>query len=148
MNIRKITDDHDKKAIAGFVLESLPEWFGIPESRDAYIQDSAGRDFFCAYLDERPVGFLYLKQTGTATAELAVMGVMKEHHRRGIGRALFEAARKTAREKGYSFMQVKTVQMSNMNAMTRPTGFIFPLDFRNLKCFLSCGMKKIPARSM
>ena len=133
MNIRKITDDHDKKAIAGFVLESLPEWFGIPESRDAYIQDSAGRDFFCAYLDERPVGFLYLKQTGTATAELAVMGVMKEHHRRGIGRALFEAARKTAREKGYSFMQVKTVQMGKYECYDTTNRFYLSLGFQEFE---------------
>ena len=35
----------------------------------------------------------------------------REFHRYGIGRQLFEEAKKTAKEKGYLFMQVKTVQM-------------------------------------
>lgn len=39
------------------------------------------------------------------------MGVLKEYHRNGLGRALFEEAKKTAVEEGYSFMQVKTVKM-------------------------------------
>ena len=42
--------------------ETLPEWFGIPESREEYIEDSVGKLFFCAYKDEKPVGFLFLLQ--------------------------------------------------------------------------------------
>ena len=37
-------------------------------------------------------GFLCLKETGRDTVELSVMGVLKEYHRNGIGRALFETA--------------------------------------------------------
>ena len=92
-DIREITADPEKEAIARTLLEALPEWFGLPESREAYITDSAGRPFFCAVLGEEPVGFLYLKPTGKDTVELAVMGVRREFHRRGIGRALFECAR-------------------------------------------------------
>ena len=39
---------------------------------------------------------LCLKETGRETVELAVMGVLREHHRSGIGRRLFEAARAIA----------------------------------------------------
>ena len=63
------------------------------------------------YNEAEPVGFLYLKQTGKDTVELAVMGVLKEYHRNRIGKALFETAKKVACEKGYSFIQVKTIQM-------------------------------------
>lgn len=57
------------------------------------------------------MGFLYLKETGRHTVELAVMGVLKEYHRMGIGRGLFEEGRQEAARQGYSFIQVKTVQM-------------------------------------
>ena len=111
MKVIEITDDLEKMKLTRYILEALPEWFGIPEAREEYIQDSAGKSFFCAYNEAEPVGFLYLKQTGKDTVELAVMGVRKEYHRNGIGKALFGNAKKIACEKGYSFIQVKTVQM-------------------------------------
>lgn len=75
------------------------------------LQDSTGKILFCAYQDEKPIGFIYVKQTGKDTAELACMGVLKEYHRNGIGKELFDAIKKVISEKGYSFIQVKTVQM-------------------------------------
>ena len=111
MKVIEITDDLEKMKLTRYMLEALPEWFGIPEAREEYIRDSAGKSFFCAYNEAEPVGFLYLKQTGKDTVELAVMGVLKEYHRNGIGKALFENAKKIACEEGYSFIQVKTVQM-------------------------------------
>lgn len=56
-------------------------------------------------------GFLCLKETGRETVELAVMGVRQAEHRKGISRELFKAAKNAAREKGYLFLQVKTVKM-------------------------------------
>ena len=88
MVIQKIDSDIEKKDIARAILEVLPDWFGIPEATEAYIADSKGRPFFCAFADDVPVGFLYLKETGRHTVELAVMGVRQEYHRQGIGRAL------------------------------------------------------------
>ena len=96
MVIQKIDSDIEKKGIARAILEVLPDWFGIPEATEAYIADSKGRPFFCAFADNVPVGFLYLKETGRHTVELAVMGVRMEYHRQGIGRALFERAKAEA----------------------------------------------------
>ena len=111
MKIIKVVDDEEKKKITRALLESLPEWFGIVEAREEYILDSVGKDFFCAMEKDKVVGFLYLKQTGKDTVELAVMGVLKEYHRKGIGRALFEYTKESIKESGYSFIQVKTVKM-------------------------------------
>ena len=86
MVIQKIDSDIEKKDIARAILEVLPDWFGILEATEAYIADSKGRPFFCAFADDVPVGFLYLKETGRHTVELAVMGVRQEYHRQGIGR--------------------------------------------------------------
>lgn len=135
MKVIEITDDLEKESIARYILEALPEWFGIPEAREEYIRDSAGKSFFGAYEDGKPVGFLYLKQTGKDTVELAVMGVLKEYHRNGIGKALFERAKKKAYDAGYSFVQVKTIQMGKYEAYDKTNQFYISLGFKELEVF-------------
>ena len=86
--VELIRDSREKARIARRVLEALPEWFGIEASREAYIRESVDQPFFACYADGEAAGFLSLKETGRATAELAVMGVLPALHRRGLGRAL------------------------------------------------------------
>ena len=135
MEILQISDDIEKKNIARFILEALPDWFGIPESRDEYIEESNGKIFFCAYKDENPIGFLYLKQTGKDTVELAVMGVLKEYHRNGIGKSLFECAKQVSSEQGYSFIQVKTVQQGKYKQYDKTNQFYSSLGFKEFEVF-------------
>mgnify|MGYP000399915723 CR=1 FL=1 len=146
MEIRQLTDAAEKQAVTRLILEALPEWFGIPEAREEYIRESAGRIFFCAYDRNRPVGFLYLKETGNATVELYVMGIRKEYHRQGIGRLLFRQARDAAAGAGYAFMQVKTVQMGKYEEYDRTNRFYLALGFREFEVFPTCGTKETPAR--
>ena len=108
--IRFIEDQDEKKKIAREVLEALTQWFEVEESREQYIRESADWPFWAAYDGDNIAGFLCLKQTGDSTMELAVMGVKKDFHRNGYGRRLFAAAKDYAVQKGYSFMQVKTVR--------------------------------------
>ncbi|MBR4199837.1 MAG: GNAT family N-acetyltransferase [Oscillospiraceae bacterium] len=135
MNIKKITDAKEKQRITRTILEALPEWFEVPESREAYIRESTDKLFFAAYDAEKVTGFLYLKETGKATAELAVMGVLKEYHRCGTGRALFECAKAAAKEAGYSFMQVKTVRMGVYEDYDRTNRFYQALGFQEFEVF-------------
>ena len=135
MDVRIITNGEEKKEITRTVLEALTEWFEIEEAREAFIRESTDKDFFCAFENEKPVGFLYLKQTGSATVELAVMGVLKNCHRRGMGRALFEKAKTAAREKGYVFMQVKTVQMGKYEDFDKTNLFYRSLGFQEFEVF-------------
>ncbi|SCW60021.1 Ribosomal protein S18 acetylase RimI [Ruminococcaceae bacterium YRB3002] len=129
--IIQITDINDKRSISRTILEALPEWFEVEESREQYIREAAGR-IMLAYKDgDRYVGFLCLKETGKDTVEIAVMGVLKEYHRHGIGRMLVNAARQTATAGGYSFMQVKTVRMGMYDDYDRTNAF-----------YISCGFKE------
>ena len=129
--IKFIEDASERRKISRQILEALPEWFEVEESRENYIEESAGQMFFAAKEAGSYAGFLCLKRTGNATVELAVMGVLKEYHRKGIGRSLFEAARAAAVREGYSFMQVKTVRM----------GVYEDYDRTNL-FYLSCGFQE------
>ncbi len=107
----------------------------IPEATEAYIAESKGQPFFCAFQEEGAVGFLYLKETGKHTVELAVMGVLREHHRTGIGKALFRAAQEEAKRLGYAFIQVKTVQMGRYDIYDDTNRFYLSLGFKELEVF-------------
>lgn len=133
--IKILINSEEKKAIARQILEALPEWFGIPESTENYISESANQEMFVAYEDDKPVGFICLKETGKDTVELAVMGILKEYHRKGIGRRLFDCTRMTAKEKGYTFIQVKTVQMGRYKEYDDTNRFYLSLGFKELEVF-------------
>ena len=135
MDIVRIYDNDARSSISRTVLEALTEWFEVEESREAYIKESADMIFFCAYDDGRPVGFVYLKPTGKDTVELAVMGVLKEYHRSGVGRALFSAVRAAAFDKGYSFLQVKTVKMGVYEDYDRTNRFYKAVGFKEFEVF-------------
>ena len=135
MIVREITEPAEKQKITRMILEALPDWFGVSESREGYIRDSAGLPFFAAYDGDRPIGFLCLKETGKDTAELHVMGVLQEYHRRGIGRELFARAKEAAARAGYSFLQVKTVQMGRYEDYDRTNRFYLSLGFKEFEVF-------------
>ena len=137
MNICQITDPVQKQSITRKILEALPDWFGVVESREAYIRDCRDKAFFAAEQEDEAFGFLYLKETGSATVELAVMGVLQEHHRRGGGKALFQAAREYAASAGYAFMQVKTVRMGMYEDYDRTNRFYLSIGFKPLEVFPS-----------
>lgn len=129
--IERIENPEAKRAIARKVLEALRDWFEVDASREKYIAESAGQIFVAAREGGEYVGFLCLKETGRETVELAVMGVLREYHRSGIGKSLFEAAKAIAQQEGYLFMQVKTVRM----------GVYEDYDITN-RFYRACGFKE------
>ena len=144
--IHRIGDPADKQRISREILEALPDWFGIPEAREEYIRNSGSLFFFAAELDNRICGFLCLKETGRPTVELAVMGVRKEVHRKGIGRALLDAAKQFAAETGYAFMQVKTVRMGCYEDYDRTNRFYLSMGFRELEVIPSIWGEENPCQ--
>ena len=135
MDIRAITDAAEKQRITRLILEALPDWFGIPESRENYIRECAGLPYFAAFDKERPIGFICLKETGKDTVELCVMGVLQEYHRHGVGKQLFGKAKETAKQLGYSFLQVKTVQMGKYDDYDATNRFYLSLGFKEFEVF-------------
>lgn len=125
----------DKQAVARTILENLPEWFGIVSAREEYIADSAQQTMFAAFDENKPVGFLCLKETGKATIEIQVMGVLRDYQRLGIGRKLFAEAKSWSVLQGYSFMQVKTVQMGRYKEYDVTNAFYRSLGFKEFEVF-------------
>ena len=133
--IRIVDDIEEKQRIARSILTALPEWFGIPESTENYIRESANEIMVASFEEEKANGFLCLKETGKDTVELAVMGVLKEYQRKGIGKQLFIHAKKTAKEMGYSFIQVKTVQMGKYESYDDTNRFYISIGFKEFEVF-------------
>ena len=135
MIIKEITEPIEKQEISRMILEKLTDWFAITESRENYIKESSCLPFFAAYDDDKPVGFLCLKETGKDTVEIHVMGILKDYHRKGIGRQLFINAKETAIENGYSFLQVKTVRMGMYEDYDDTNRFYLSLGFKEFEVF-------------
>ena len=75
MEIIKPSNAEEKQYAARTVLEALPEWFGMADSREEYIANVSSLPCWCAEEDGRIAGFLALKETGRDTAELYVMSI-------------------------------------------------------------------------
>ena len=102
----EIQDPTERSRIAETVLRDLPDWFGIEEATREYIEQAATLPTFAV---EPDLGFLCLKQHTPRAAELYVMGVRREQHRRGTGRALVDEAERWCRARGIRYLQVKTL---------------------------------------
>lgn len=133
--IIQVENNKEKEMISRTILEALPDWFGLPEAREEYIVNSVNQQFFAAVKEEKTIGFLCLKQTGKDTVEVSVMGVLKEFHRHGIGRKLFMKAREKAIKDGFSFIQVKTVQMGQYDNYDNTNKFYISLGFKEFEIF-------------
>ena len=143
--IKQILDKNEKQKIARKILEALPEWFEVEESREEYIAGCVDWIFLADFREDAQsaygektdccTAFLCLKETGNATVEIAVMGVRKDYHRKGIGKQLVEKSKEIARESGYSFMQVKTVQLGNYEDYDRTNHFYIACGFKEFEVF-------------
>lgn len=102
----EISDPAERSRIAEAVLRDLPDWFGIEESTRKYIEDAAALPTLAV---EPELGFLCIKQHTPRAAEVYVMGVRREQHRRGMGRALVAEAEGWCRARGIRYLQVKTL---------------------------------------
>ena len=104
-------------AICREVIESLPEWFGIPASNEAFVAASDMLPMLACFTRSGDVvGFVSLKLQTTAAAEIYVMGVKRAWHRQGVGRTLIDGAAQLAMSLGARFLTVKTLAASRPDA--------------------------------
>lgn len=133
--VRYIRDTEEKEQIAEAILYNLPKWFGLPESTRGYISESKNMPFWAYFEGETPKGFIVLKETAPKTAEIYVMGVLQDSHRKRIGTALWESFLQYAKNQGYEYVQVKTVQSGKYKEYDITNAFYRSLGFRELEVF-------------
>jgi GNAT superfamily N-acetyltransferase len=135
MEIKEVDDKKLKKEICTNILEVLPEWFGIPEATQEYIDKSCLLPFLAVFDGSEPLGFVSIKENNAYTAEIFVMGVLPDYHKQGIGRTLVNEALNLAKAKGFEFLQVKTLDSSHPDVRYAGTRkFYLSMGFRPLEC--------------
>jgi ribosomal protein S18 acetylase RimI-like enzyme len=118
------------------ILRSLPQWFGIEEAVVHYVQEIEHLPTFLAVADGRVAGFLSLKEHFAEAAEVYVMGLRVEYHRRGLGCALVERAEEWFRSRGGEYLQVKTLSPARADEnYARTRAFYRAMGFRPLEEF-------------
>lgn len=106
----EVAEIHDgKAALCREVLDVLPEWFGLPDAKAAYVAASTQMPMLAGRLDGEAVAFVSLKPHTEFSVELYVLGVKRGFHRRKVGSALIDAAEHFARGQGRRFLTVKTL---------------------------------------
>jgi len=97
------------------LLRSLPNWFGIEASNRAYVESARtlptyfARPASSAADSDLPVGVLLAHRHFPEAAEIHLMAVAPELHRRGVGRALVQALEADLIGDGCKLLQVKTL---------------------------------------
>lgn len=135
--IKEISDNEEKARITDFILRQLPEWFGIEKAIVEYTYGSKNTAFYAAYEGDKVIGFTSIKIHNKFTAEIYIIGNIKEFQGRGIGRKMLKTVEEILIEKGYRFLTVKTLGESHPDEhykMTREfykkAGFL-PLEESN-----------------
>ncbi len=95
------------------VMRGLPGWFGIEQSILDYAKATEEMETLVAEVSGAIVGFITLNQHNPLSAEMHVLGVLRDYHGQGIGRALVEHVEAIARSRAIEFMQVKTLGPSH-----------------------------------
>lgn len=107
MIIREILTGREE--VARSILDTLPEWFGIPSAREAYINHASHAPMLGAEHEGRVVGYTSLADHFGNNCEIHSMGVDPRWHRKGIGRELITAAAQWAAAQGFGYLSVKTI---------------------------------------
>ncbi len=116
------------------ILRALPDWFGIEEAILKYSTELDTLPTWLAHHENQLIGFLGIKQHNSFSAEVYVMGILKEWHHKGLGRALLARAQEWLKEKHVEYLQVKTLAPSREDehyAITRV--FYESMGFRPLE---------------
>ncbi len=115
MNILKISDPNLKSEICNSILRSLPHWFGIESAIVDYVNDVRPMDTWAVYKNNEVIGFASIRRHFSKSAEIHVMGIRQEFHRKGIGHQLLKAIEGELRGQEYKFLSVKTLSESRPN---------------------------------
>ena len=137
-SFRVATDRKDPASVER-LLRALPEWFGLEDALAQYVRDaeSAPTYLACDSATGTVVGALLIRIHYPESAEIHLMAVDPQWHRRGVGQALVETAERDLMASGTRMLQVKTLGPSDPDefyartlAFYRAMGFVPLQEFK------------------
>lgn len=128
-----ISNPDEKARICEEIPRDLPDWFGLLESTQAYIDESRNLTFIAIFVGDQAVGFVSRQETSTDTCEIYCMGILKAFHRQGLGKILVNEIKQKSIEDGYSHIQVKTVDKGHYAEYDQTIAFYKSMGFVKLE---------------
>jgi len=99
---------------AARLLNTVPDWFGQPESNAEYIEDASKMETWAVRdSDGTVIGLLLLAQHFPHSLEIHLMVVDSAYHGQGIGTALIRSVETNAKRDGIRLLEVKTLAASH-----------------------------------
>ena len=136
VEIREMFDSNDKSNICDTILRALPNWFGNELAIIAYAEKVKTMPFYTAHDENSPIGFVAVKVHNSYTAEVCVMGILKDYHRQGIGKRLIKCCEIYCKNNGMDFLTVKTLdESSGSKSYERTRLFYLSIGFKPLEVF-------------
>ncbi len=97
------------EALCRKITADLPEYFGLPEVNEHYAIGVRSRVNLAACADEEYVGLISIDFPYPENANIYWMGILRGHHRTGIGKLLSDEAFKQAKNRGAQTISVETL---------------------------------------
>jgi GNAT superfamily N-acetyltransferase len=107
MNVEIVTGGHWPDDVER-LLRGLPMWFGIEQSLLDYVEGSRTLPTTAALVDGEIVGVCVVRRHNPRCAEIDLLAVRHDLHRRRIGHALVGRVEADARADGVQLLEVKT----------------------------------------
>lgn len=134
--IKEVRNAEEKYNICKNILQELPGWFGIERAIEDYANGVQNMPFYASFVQSMPFGFISINIQTTDTAEIYIMAVMKEFHRQGVGKALFQCCEKFCMDRKISFITVKTMDASHPDENYDKTrAFYIAMGFKPIGVF-------------
>ena len=95
------------------ILASVPEWFGIPEANQHYVELAGRLPSYLAVDGDEVVGVALLDEHFSQSRELNLIAVRRDRHGQGAGRAMLAAIESDLRKAGVRILEVHTVGPSS-----------------------------------
>jgi GNAT superfamily N-acetyltransferase len=97
------------EALCRKITADLPEYFGLPEVNEHYAVGVRSRINLAACIGDEYVGLISIDFPYPENANIYWMGILREHHRTGIGKILSDEALKQAKNRGAKTISVETL---------------------------------------
>lgn len=112
--ISEIVNPEQKAQSCLEVTALLPDWFGLPEANEKYVEGIKETTVFAAHNhDGELLGLIAVKMPFPNNADIYWMGIKPSFHRQGIGKALLERAQEYARGHHCHTITVETLSLSH-----------------------------------